>query len=83
MVKNMKEKNLDSKYKKTNAIPSCKKPKLEFYDNAKKAVERYNELLNMPNVYSLFIDPVKGKKGYWSVEIQEYTDKWLAKYARK
>ena len=64
-------------------LPTLKKTRVEYFENAKKAVERYNELLNMPNVYSLFIDPVKGKKGYWSVEIQEYTDKWLAKYARK
>ena len=77
------EKRSDTKYKKINVIPSCKKIKLEFYDNIKKAVERYNELLNNPRVHSLFIDPVKNKKGYWSLEVEEYTDGWFSKYGRK
>jgi len=66
-----------------NYLPALKKTRLEYFEDSKKAVERYNELLNMPNVYSLFLDPVKDAKGYWSVEIQEYKDEWLSKYDRK
>jgi len=69
--------------KDKNYLPTLKKTKVEFYDDHKKAVERYNELLNMSNVYSLFLDPVKDNKGYWSVEVQEYTESWLNKYGRK
>jgi hypothetical protein len=68
---------------KENYLPTLKKTRVEYFESGKEAVERYNELLNMPNVYSLFLDPVKNAKGYWSVEIQEYTSSWLDKYDRR
>jgi len=63
-------------------LPPTKKARFEYYDNGKKAVERYNELLKDSKVCSLFLDPVRDAKGYWVIEIEEFSESYLKKYGK-
>lgn len=63
-------------------LPPTKKPRYEYYNNAKEAVERYNELLIDPKMHSLYLDPIKDAKGYWVIEVVEYTESYLKKYGK-
>lgn len=64
-------------------LPPTKKTRFEYYDNGKKAVERYNELLKDSKICSLFLDPVRDAKGYWVIEIEEFSESYLKKYGKR
>ena len=45
----------------------------------KEAVNKYNELLSDPKVYSLYMDLIEDE---WIIEYEVYTKGWLKKYGR-
>ncbi len=61
-------------------IPTTAPKLISFQKNEhKEAVNKYNELLNDPKVYSLYMDLVEDE---WIIEYEVYTDAWLKKYGR-
>jgi len=69
-------------YPSKNYIPATRKHLQEFADH-KLATEKYNELLSQETTQSIYMDKVPNKKGYWQIEWETYTEKWLKKYGNK
>ncbi len=61
-------------------IPTTTKKLISFTKlEHKEAVNKYNELLNDPKMYSLYME--KLDEG-WEIEYEVYTKGWLKKYGR-
>jgi len=61
-------------------IPKTTEKSIKFSkEEHKEAVNKYNELLNEPKVYSLYMDLIEDE---WIIEYEVYTNAWLKKYGR-
>ena len=77
MTNHMEKKSLS----KLTYIPTTTKKSISFTKlQHKEAVNKYNELLNDPKVYSLYMEPIENE---WIVEYEVYTDAWLKKYGTR
>ena len=66
---------------KLTYIPTTTKKSISFTKlQHKEAVNKYNELLNDPKVYSLYMEPIENE---WIVEYEVYTKGWLKKYGTR
>jgi len=80
MTNHMETKKYLSKYCPPN-IPTTTPKLISFQKNEhKEAANKYNELLNDPKVYSLYMDLVEDE---WIIDYEVYTDAWLKKYGTR
>lgn len=74
--------HMEKKYpSKLTYIPTTTKKIITFTKlQHKEAVNKYNELLKDPKVYSIYMDPEWN--GGWIIEYEVYTKDWLKKYGK-
>lgn len=71
---------ISAKQSSKYAFPTCDPIRVEYFSSAEEMNIRYNELLFDETIHSFLPLPIKNKKGYWKIEIEKYSDKWLKKY---